>query len=389
VAQRILRLITARQVDFNSRAAYILQVLNDHAGEVNAALGQIAEELQTLPEKMTEVEQILKEGEQHVRAVEESMEELRASQRRMLRALQEEIRRLPLSPAAPSSRLADDAASSSAPSGGEIAARTDAAREATERNTPEDLKTDLLDDAAYNLYEDAWRGSVKSVGAAQDEYVEILLPYLDFLPAKHRIVLDVGFGRGELLQALANKGIRVIGVDINRVSVAAAREAGLQVEQADANTFLAAQSDNTLGAIVALQVLEHFTSPALRAFLDLAYSKLAPGGVALLETLNPGAFASYRWFFMDLSHKCFLPPETLRFACECAGFGHVETRMVHPVADYERLRETGDDAERENVRRLNAVLFGPQDYFILVRKSSRVETREDGPVRPQGPSGPA
>ncbi|NQU42467.1 hypothetical protein HQ520_04225, partial [bacterium] len=145
-------------------------------------------------------------------------------------------------------------------------------------------------------------------------------------------------------------------------------EAGLDIAVEDAFGFLKKMGDGSLGAITAFQVVEHWTRARTAAFLHLASRKLAPGGVALFETLNPAVFAAYRWFHLDPTHVSFLAPEALRFACECAGFEHVETNLVHPVSEHERLREAGDDNQRENLRRLNETLYGPQDYYLLARK---------------------
>jgi O-antigen chain-terminating methyltransferase len=140
------------------------------------------------------------------------------------------------------------------------------------------------------------------------------------------------------------------------------------VQSADAVTFLEAQPDATFGAIVAFQVVEHLPPAVLRRFLDLVRAKLAPGGVCVLETLNPGSFSAYRWYFMDPTHQAFLAAETLRLLCECAGLEHTETRMIHPVPEHERLVPAGEAAERENVERLNNLLFGCQDYYIMLSK---------------------
>jgi hypothetical protein len=50
----------------------------------------------------------------------------------------------------------------------------------------------------------------------------------------------------------------------------------------------------------------------------------------------------------------------------------IEWRAVSDPAAHERLSEAGlEGAARENAARLNAFLFGPQDYYALARKPSR------------------
>jgi hypothetical protein len=55
-----------------------------------------------------------------------------------------------------------------------------------------------------------------------------------------------------------------------------------------------------------------------------------------------------------------VPPEALRFLCDAAGFRELRVEFLSPVPAGERLEERSD-----NDARLNAMLFGPQDYAVI------------------------
>ena len=82
-------------------------------------------------------------------------------------------------------------------------------------------------------------------------------------------VLDVGCGRGELLDAAARHGVSVRGVDISPAMVEICRGRGFDVELGDALGFVAKQPDSSVGGLVAIQVVEHF---------DARLSDEVPGG---------------------------------------------------------------------------------------------------------------
>src|SRR5262249_62274667 len=77
----------------------------------------------------------------------------------------------------------------------------------------------------YFAFESRMRGSVESIRERQRRYVD------DFREAAP--VLDIGCGRGELLQLLREAGVEARGIDADADMVAYARGEGLEVERAD------------------------------------------------------------------------------------------------------------------------------------------------------------
>jgi SAM-dependent methyltransferase len=212
-----------------------------------------------------------------------------------------------------------------------------------------------LPESVYALFEERFRGSFAEVTEKQTFY----LPFLRDLPGP---VFDAGCGRGEFLKLLAGRGIPARGVESSGHAVRAARAAGLDVREGDAIEALSTEPVRSLGAVVAFQVVEHWPAGAVFRFLAEARRALAPGGVLIVETVNTDSLAAMNAFYLDPSHVRPVPPEGLRFLCEAAGFRELSVEFLSPVPASERLAERS-----ENDARLNALLFGPQDYAVIGR----------------------
>ena len=183
---------------------------------------------------------------------------------------------------------------------------------------------------AYAYFTDVFRGDASRVRELQRRYIELI--------GDREPVLDVGCGRGELLDLLRDAGLDYTGVDSDPAMVERCRRAGhAQVVAADAADHLEARDDATLGAVVACQVVEHMPAAELTRFLRVARRKLRPDGVLIAETVNPYAVPSFRAFWVDPTHEQPLFPETLLALCRIEGFG--SAFVFHP--------ELAEDVERE------------------------------------------
>ncbi|MBV8950475.1 MAG: methyltransferase domain-containing protein, partial [Actinobacteria bacterium] len=123
------------------------------------------------------------------------------------------------------------------------------------------------------------------------------------LLASHQPVVDIGCGRGELLESLATRGIAGIGVEPDAGMAAEARSRGLEVHATGAVEFLTSAEPGSFGAITAIHVAEHLDLETLVAFVELAASRLRPGGVLVIETPNPASLVVLgNSYVMDPTH---------------------------------------------------------------------------------------
>ena len=163
-----------------------------------------------------------------------------------------------------------------------------------------------LDAYKYVGFEDQFRGSRDAIRSRLESY----LPFFD----GRAPVLDIGCGRGEFLELLAAQGIAARGIDVNPEMVDTCRVRGLDAVEGDGVSYLAAVDDGSLGGIFAAQVVEHLEPGYLLRLLDLAFHKLAAGGVLVLETLNPACWvAFFESYIRDITHVRPLHPETLKY----------------------------------------------------------------------------
>ena len=184
----------------------------------------------------------------------------------------------------------------------------------------------------YRAFEDAFRGPEDRVRELQQRYIELV-------PGGP--VLDVGCGRGEFLDLLREEGIEGLGVDLDAGMVAACHAKGHDVVQADLNEYLDGREPGSLGAVIASEVIEHLPYEDLLRFLDLAHSRLRPGGVAILETVNPHSLPAAKGFWLDPTHEHPLFPEVVLALCRIIGFS--DGFVFHPMGvgdwDVDRLHQ--------------------------------------------------
>ena len=198
--------------------------------------------------------------------------------------------------------------------------------------------------ATYRGFEDIFRGDERLVRERQESDVRAFegAPW----------VLDLGCGRGEFLEALRDHGVRAKGVDLDESMVARCRERGLDVDRADAASYLAGLDDDSVPGVYAAQVVEHLAAEQLTALIELLRRKLAPGGRVILETVNGHNPAALKAFWTDATHHHPLYPEVLLALCRLGGF------------------ESGEVRFRENTGDFNADVYANRDYAVHAWKGA-------------------
>jgi O-antigen chain-terminating methyltransferase len=212
----------------------------------------------------------------------------------------------------------------------------------------------------------AFRGGVDDMESRYDELARL---FVGCSP-----VLDIGFGRGEFLRLLRDLEVDAYGIETDPTLVEAARNQGLRAEVGRAVEHLSMVPDDHLGGVVMIQVIEHLTPQHVIDVVQIMADKIRPGGRAVVETVNPMSLFTYAHaLWVDPDHVRPVHPNYLRFLFAEAGFATVEKVDRSPVPADESLELLpGDDelAKRLNVNfeRINALLFGPQDYAIVATR---------------------
>ncbi len=156
------------------------------------------------------------------------------------------------------------------------------------------------------------------------EKQKIYIPYIKSLKTKTKLNwLDIGCGRGEFLDILQLNNIKNEGVEINTVEYQTLVENGCKVSNLDAISFLN-ESQQKFKGISALQVIEHLDYEYLKEMLHLSFKKIEPGGMIILETINPRNELGLANFYMDETHKRPLPAEMMMFLLEWVGFRDIK-----------------------------------------------------------------
>jgi SAM-dependent methyltransferase len=205
-------------------------------------------------------------------------------------------------------------------------------------------RRDEADAEGYRGFEDIFRGTEAEVRAQQAMYLDVF--------AGCEWVLDLGCGRGEFLDALRDRGIGARGVDLDPTMVDRCQEKGHDVKLADAATALRALDDDGVPGVFAAQVIEHLSADELNELLALVHRKLAPGGVAVFETVNPHSPPALKAFWTDVTHHHPLFPEVTLALCRLAGFDSGEVMFRDSTGDFDRD------------------IYENRDYALVVRKRS-------------------
>jgi len=173
---------------------------------------------------------------------------------------------------------------------------------------------------------------------------------------EHAPVLDLGCGRGEMLQVFRDASIVARGIDSNDDSIALCEASGLDVEKADLFAYLSALPDASLGGVICCQVVEHLPQARLPEMIHLAHAKLRAGGLLAIETPNPECLAIFAThFYIDPTHRHPVPPALASFYLEEAGFGRIEIERMSPAIETMPSLAELPDAFRKD-------FFGSFDY---------------------------
>ena len=216
----------------------------------------------------------------------------------------------------------------------------------------------LVSEQFYKAFEDKFRGSEDEIKTRLSVYSPILMRVRSLVRPPQ--ALDLGCGRGEWLDVLAQHRFKAAGVDTDAGMLKPARDKGHEVYAEDALEYLKRQKSDSLAIVSAFHVVEHLPFDTLQAMTSEAYRVLKPGGVLIYETPNPeNLYVSTVTFHMDPTHRRPLPTELLAFVAENSGFDRTTPIFLNAKEDIE---------DKAAMTTADIFLNAPRDYAVVAEK---------------------
>ena len=232
-------------------------------------------------------------------------------------------------------------------------------------------------DYSYLFLENRYRGSSEEIKAKVKKYADIIKT----IDCQNKNVVEIGAGRGELLELLGEENINAVGVETDSGMCEVLKEKKLEYVNQDGLSYLKTLKDNSVSCIIAIQVIEHLSFDYINALMKESYRVLQNGGKLIFETINPLSFyALTQNFFKDYTHKWPIHPDVIKYFSKLEGFSGVDILKLSEVSENEKLSMlTTDEAMipsmvefiskyNKNVEKLNNLLYGFQDYALIAKK---------------------
>lgn len=222
-----------------------------------------------------------------------------------------------------------------------------------------------MTDSEYVKFENYFRGDENII----KERIKIYIPYIK--DEKH--YLDIGCGRGEMLELMSQEGEFVIGIDVNESMVDICKEKGYKAICIDALQYLESLDDDTRFDIVYMgQVVEHLSYSYRKRLFKVINSKLNMGGKLIVETPNPKILYTFiNSFYLDPTHLCPVHPALLKYQLEEAAFEVLDVLGLSKTTNELELQlvsEANCSELNDNFMKINEIIFGYEDYSIVAKK---------------------
>lgn len=216
-----------------------------------------------------------------------------------------------------------------------------------------------MSDGFYRAFEERYYAPREHIKDLRRQYLPFITPLSTAYPGSP--VFDIGCGRGEWLELMAERGFLPYGVDLDQGMLNACFERDIPAEQGDAIAFLQTLENESQAVVSAFHVVEHITFDQLRTLVSEALRVLKPGGLLIMETPNPENIAvATRNFYLDPTHQRPIPSGLLSFLPEYCGF--LRTKVL-------RLQEKKSLAESAEISLLNVLNDVSPDYAVVAQKA--------------------
>ncbi len=150
--------------------------------------------------------------------------------------------------------------------------------------------------------------------------------YVRFFEDTGGPVLELGSGRGEFLDVLAEAGLAGRGVDADEGMVEQAAARGRPVVRGDAVEHLAGLPPASVAGLFCAHLLEHLPAERVAELYVAAGRALAPGSVFVAAVPNAACLSVLGYdFWRDPTHVRFYDPMVLAFFASRAGLEVTES----------------------------------------------------------------
>ncbi len=170
-----------------------------------------------------------------------------------------------------------------------------------------------------------------------DRVLDLMRVYAPLLKGQGPL-LDLGCGRGELLEVAEGAGIEATGIDLDAELVEQAKARGRTAKVGDAIEAVRSVPDASVGAISAIHVIEHLPVDALEALFTEARRALKPGGLVIFETINPHEVSAAATFWVDPTHRGPVFPEVALALALSSGFSSAHVFAPDGTGDWDEDR---------------------------------------------------
>lgn len=137
---------------------------------------------------------------------------------------------------------------------------------------------------------------------------------------KFHLILDVGCGRGDFMEAFENNGINCFGVDLSNNNNKYVFECNFENQELPFK-------DNSFDFCFSKSVLEHLNSS--ENYLKEIYRVLKPNGKLII--LVPDWISCIYLYYQDASHKQPYTKEALHDSLKIIGFKDVHTELFYQL----------------------------------------------------------
>lgn len=161
---------------------------------------------------------------------------------------------------------------------------------------------------------------------AKFKFIQFEQNYKKYFPVNREAkVLDIGIGRGEMLESVKRWGYRnYLGVDISSSIINFCKSLGYNCELVEDTTKWLMAHQNSFEAITLLDVLEHIPKNSTVEFLDALYGALTPGGTLIIQTPNLQCPDGLLHRYNDFTHEFGYTEHSLQQVLLTAGFKDIK-----------------------------------------------------------------